>query len=455
MCTMKEEDKHINNGRQEDRLSSLPDTLLITILSLLRIDSAAATSVLSHRWRYLWTHITNLSLLFPEKPNFDNLNYFVTTVEHILCQIQSSKIHTFKLSFYGRLSCNATLDFSGSMVPWIRQICRRNPEVIEVSFCSASQNSKIQMPNCVFKTASLVDIIMCYNIQMPNCDGISFINLPNLKKLDLYLYDSHRYLLGTLFKSLPILEDLDLSLDLTKNDHRIVISAPNLKRLFILFMKDHAPKNCRFSIDAPKLYFDTEGYFYHFVNSPSYLQEVELSLSDNDEYEYLDPIPGLINGITCVRTLRIAHNVGHLLRYLNNLDRIDMPVFRNLTHLSFRSDVDALRDKLPDCMLGKLTRLDVDDLKLIDYDCEIEWIEHTLNNASLLEDLYVTMDINGQGDPDYEQKEFNFCKNFFRRSWNCRIEFSGQMIKASSSNLRNGRLTCEMLLFDIPLSTFL
>ncbi|KNA06581.1 hypothetical protein SOVF_179690, partial [Spinacia oleracea] len=152
-------------------------------------------------------------------------------------------------------------------------------------------------------------------------------------------------------------------------------------------------------------------------------------------------------------TLHLAENVGHLLRYLNNLDRIHMPVFRNLTHLSFCSDVDALRDKLPDCMLGNLKRLEIDNLKLIDYDCEMEWIEHTLNNAPLLEDLYVTMDINGQGDPDYEQKEFNFCKTFFRRSWSCRIEFSGQMINASSSNLRKADLLVKCC-FDIPLASF-
>ncbi|KNA11032.1 hypothetical protein SOVF_138920 [Spinacia oleracea] len=311
------------------------------------------------------------------------------------------------------------------------------------------------MPNCVFETASLVDINMRFgNMEFEPyiCDGISFINLPNLRKLDLFLYDSHRYLLGTLFKSLPLLEDLELWLNLTENDHSIGISAPNLKRLFI-HLTDH--KTCRFSIDAPKLeYCNTGGYFYHFVNSPSSLQEVELRLSDtiyrdddyydDDEYEYLEPILGLIDGITCVRSLRLYGNGGHLLSYLSNLG-IDMPVFRNLTHLRF-SIVNVLRDKLPDCILGNLKRLEIGGLKLIDYYVEIEWLEHTLNNAPLLEELHVTMDINCQGNPDYEQKEYNFCKTFFRRSWSCRIEFCGQSIIASSSNLRNGRLTCEMRL---------
>ncbi|KAF5801687.1 putative F-box domain, leucine-rich repeat domain superfamily, F-box-like domain superfamily [Helianthus annuus] len=44
-----------------DRLSVLPDDLILQILSFVGLKDAIGTSVLSSRWRYLWTSIPHLS----------------------------------------------------------------------------------------------------------------------------------------------------------------------------------------------------------------------------------------------------------------------------------------------------------------------------------------------------------------------------------------------------------
>lgn len=50
------------NYSKEDRISELPDAILATILSRLsNIRIAIRTSVLSKRWRYLWTHVICLN----------------------------------------------------------------------------------------------------------------------------------------------------------------------------------------------------------------------------------------------------------------------------------------------------------------------------------------------------------------------------------------------------------
>ncbi|KAK9667293.1 hypothetical protein RND81_14G245800 [Saponaria officinalis] len=55
----------------KDRISELPDEILVDCLSLLDMKSAAQTSILSKRWRYLWTHLSTLDfdpeLMYPQE----------------------------------------------------------------------------------------------------------------------------------------------------------------------------------------------------------------------------------------------------------------------------------------------------------------------------------------------------------------------------------------------------
>ena len=77
---------------ESDRLSSLPDDLIHKILSFIYIEDAIRTSILSTRWRYIWTSSPNL--------NFENLNrgsriskFFSSVLSHRNNQTQICSIN--------------------------------------------------------------------------------------------------------------------------------------------------------------------------------------------------------------------------------------------------------------------------------------------------------------------------------------------------------------------------
>ncbi|XP_056692908.1 F-box/LRR-repeat protein At3g26922 [Spinacia oleracea] len=106
-------------SKGKDRLSSLPDSILTEILSLLPINSAAATSVLSHRWRHLWTGVTRLKFKFESEDR-----EFSTVTDHIMGKLTSPKLTVFDVYVY------VDGDVAEST---FHEICRRNVEEIRGS----------------------------------------------------------------------------------------------------------------------------------------------------------------------------------------------------------------------------------------------------------------------------------------------------------------------------------
>ncbi|CAL5077767.1 unnamed protein product [Urochloa decumbens] len=91
----------------EDRLSALPDELLVLILLNLRTAKAARTSVLSCRWRRVWTFLPELQLTFPCTP------------DGIAAALDAHKVDLQSLFV-------VTPDAApGSMAPWLSAAARR------------------------------------------------------------------------------------------------------------------------------------------------------------------------------------------------------------------------------------------------------------------------------------------------------------------------------------------
>ncbi|KAJ0743334.1 putative F-box domain-containing protein [Helianthus annuus] len=86
--------------RMDDRLSFLPDDVIIEILSFVGIKDAIGTSVLSSRWRFMWTLIPHLTFSTQDFSTMDNFFHFVT---HVMSRRNNQlQLSSFNLCFRGK-----------------------------------------------------------------------------------------------------------------------------------------------------------------------------------------------------------------------------------------------------------------------------------------------------------------------------------------------------------------
>lgn len=87
---------------ENDRISSLPDDLIHKILSVIGIKQAIETSVLSSKWRFIWTSMSNLNF---SSEDFRTLPEFSQFVTHVLSRRNNlADIFSIKLRFRGDVS---------------------------------------------------------------------------------------------------------------------------------------------------------------------------------------------------------------------------------------------------------------------------------------------------------------------------------------------------------------
>lgn len=194
----------------DDRISHLPDVLLLQILSLLPTKQAVITGILSKRWRPLWPAVSVLDFDDESSPEFHHpggLTGFAEFVYSVLLLHDAPAIERF------RLRCANPNYSARDIATWLCHVARRRAERVELSL---SLSRYVALPRCLFHCDTVS--VMKLNGVFLNALASFSVSLPLLKVLhvgDRVLFGCHDYVVK-LLAGCPALEDLVL--ESTYND---------------------------------------------------------------------------------------------------------------------------------------------------------------------------------------------------------------------------------------------
>ncbi|AES63194.2 F-box/RNI/FBD-like domain protein [Medicago truncatula] len=198
-----------------DRIGSLPDEILIHILSFVPTKQAFVTSILSKRWTHLWCFVPNLDFSDTKLKNGEDssrFSNFVNTVFHSQDCFGSHAINSFILDidhfFSGLLPCG-TYYING----WVDILVERKVQYLNLYLHAPvnwEETIPPTLPTAIFTSTTLVVLKLCWFFM-----GVDFpfpFTFPSLKTLhlkDFYFHQQSDFFM--LLDGCPVLQDLQLS----------------------------------------------------------------------------------------------------------------------------------------------------------------------------------------------------------------------------------------------------
>lgn len=159
-----------------DRISSLPDSLISHILSFLPTKDVVSTSILSKRWKSLWPSITTLD--FNDEAhapsNYQRYMVFVQFVYKILVSRDFQPIKRF------RLHCESEFTCSSNTNTWVNYALRHQVEHLDVTIYRILP---MYLPSSIFTCSTIV--VLKLKGRSLEVKDMSRVCLPSLKDLHL------------------------------------------------------------------------------------------------------------------------------------------------------------------------------------------------------------------------------------------------------------------------------
>ncbi|XP_057775735.1 F-box/LRR-repeat protein At3g26922-like [Salvia miltiorrhiza] len=391
----------MDSWHHPDRLSELPDSLILMILSLLETRYVVRTTLLSKRWRDLWTTVPRLKFVRDDRR-------FICGV---LAQWRGEKIISFYLSLV--FSTPSDLDL------WLLFAVERQVEELHIDFGPYS-NAQYYPPQRLYPCSSITELhlgscclleiegsvqwnrLKSLWIEVPDssCDDAIkkiLLGAPRLEKMILFIgkINENLSIRSTSLKKLIIRSHWNENADIMA---MLRIWAPNLLTLRIWRANVVNGGSCLF--DVPSLieasisgfcdvYDPPLETFYHVIGSICHVKKVELS---EFNIKSLLAMKGKDMVVQFPNAELLKHQSvdanGHL-DLLHLLDLLDM--FPKLKILSI-CQYQILRDFSPtvEATLPRPSLLDLNTVEIIwpaEDPSVIPFIEFILQTAPLLHKL--------------------------------------------------------------------
>jgi hypothetical protein len=169
--------RHDENEENQDRLSDLPESVILHILSFLNIKHAVQTCVLSTRWKHHWKHIPTLIL---HSSRFSTKKHFTKFVCKILTLRNSSTaLHTLDVERDGIMEPKLLKKI-------LNYVCSHNTHLQQLRINVTADSCLIL--NCVSTCRALTSLKLAHPGNRKNYKETllpTSLNLPLLTSLDL------------------------------------------------------------------------------------------------------------------------------------------------------------------------------------------------------------------------------------------------------------------------------
>ncbi|KAL5718466.1 hypothetical protein ACHQM5_011366 [Ranunculus cassubicifolius] len=418
--------KQDNMSIANDRISDLPETVLLSILSFLEVKNVVASSILSSKWRYLWKFVPCLDFGYPRS---------MKEVEEVLFSRDS-------LSVITKFSLNGAPRWDGSRVnAWISTVITH--KVQEFILIILTTDSYILTPS-LFLSKTLTRLKLVHGGTVSLQSPMSF---PSLKILELVCLSFADGCVTENFSNCPILEELSIIcckwVDFTR---KICISNSALKWLKIHcleceegnvdYLEVHAPSLVYFSLESEYLPIECSIFeMPSLVSAKVFIPEVY----EYEPREVINVVAYDILGALChVKSLMISAQIlsrvrdcsGKLPEFGNLLDldidkgcayvftsslflipqispRLKTIVFEGSSS-SFGNTVnDWTLDSVPGTCLLELRK--VEYLGYVGLPVELALVQFLLENASVLNEIIIHVNLNFSRKPEGKQKRLMKC----------------------------------------------
>ncbi|CAK8543165.1 unnamed protein product [Lathyrus sativus] len=214
-------------ANQNDRISDLPGNVIDAILANLRIRDQVRTSILSTKWRYMWTSAPHLCFDDDFCQRFLDLDDPSTVISEIITDvlmIHNGPIHKFSIYLSIHYDFMFSMENLNTWIPFMSK------DIKHLELVAPYANREDEMADILFSCKELTYLkFSFFNLLIPN----NFRSFKKLLELHLNSIEFDSSSLESFMSGCPLLEKLSIAYCYDHSCDYLVISSPSLKVLML------------------------------------------------------------------------------------------------------------------------------------------------------------------------------------------------------------------------------